>query len=73
MRVKFLRDAVAQFPDWDNRGGSRAYFENEIGDLPDNLALRLIQAKLAIECRDGVLTSPLGVRGRPQLATRAAD
>jgi hypothetical protein len=66
MRVKFLQDAVAQFPDWDDRTRSRPYVANEVADLPDTLAHRLIKASLAIECGDGVLTSALGVRGRPQ-------
>jgi hypothetical protein len=66
MRVRFLQDAVAQFPDWDDRTRSRPYVANEVADLPDSLAHRLIRANLAVECRDGTLTSLQAVRGRPQ-------
>jgi hypothetical protein len=68
MRVRFLQDAVAQFPDWDDRTRSRPYVANEVADLPDTLAHRLIKASLAVDCCDGVLSSALGVRGRPPSA-----
>jgi hypothetical protein len=68
MIVKFLEDVVAQFASWDDPSLSRPRIKGEIVDLPDSLAQRLIRTNLAVKCDDRVLTSGLGVRGRPPSA-----
>jgi hypothetical protein len=68
MIVKFIEDVVAQFASWDDPSLSRPRIKGEIVDLPDSMAMRLINAQLAVKCSDGIPTSLLGVRHRPQLS-----